>query len=80
MLPLSPALGMMSSSDAAQVSLHCILDDGVAKHAVEYFSQSSILYSDNQCKAGGLPLVSPNPNAHDDNLGEQLYSESLKLM
>jgi len=77
--PFAPFLGLISIEDGAQTSLHCILDDDVPNHAGEYYSQNSVLYSDG-LKAGGWPLKSPNPNAHDDELAEKLYAESLKLV
>lgn len=63
--PVAPLLTIMSNKDAAQTSLHCLLDDDVPNHSGEYFSQNSLLYSDKACRRGGWPMKSPNPNAHD---------------
>ncbi len=80
MVPFSPLLGIMSNEDGAQASLHCILDDKVPEHNGEYYSQNSILYADAECRPGGFPMKSPNPNAHDDALAAKVYNESKKLV
>lgn len=80
MRPMAPFVGLMSIEDGAQTSLHCILADDVPEHNGAYYSQNSILYSDRECKAGGWPLRSPNPNAHDHKPAEKLYIESRKMV
>lgn len=80
MRPLAPFLGLIKIEDGAQTSLHCLLDDDVPNHAGEYYSQTGVLYSEPECKKGGWPLKSPNPNAHDDKLADRLYTESRKLV
>ena len=45
-----------SNEDSAQTSLHCLISDDAPKHTGAYFSQSSVLYRDNEAKAGGWPL------------------------
>jgi NAD(P)-dependent dehydrogenase (short-subunit alcohol dehydrogenase family) len=69
-----------SSYESAQTSLHCLLSDNVKKHSGEYFSQSSILYSDKECRDGGWPMKSPNPNARDMNKAKKLVKESYKIV
>lgn len=78
--PIAPLLTIMSNEDAAQTSLHCLLDDEVTKHTGEYFSQNSLLYSDKECRKGGWPMKSPNPNAHDMAIALRLTEVSRKLV
>jgi light-dependent protochlorophyllide reductase len=80
MKPFSGLLTMMSNEDAAQTTLHCLLDDEAPRHSGEYFSQKSILYSDKECKKGGWPMRSPNEHAHDPELARKLYEVSLELV
>jgi len=78
--PLSGPLTMMSNEDAAQTSLHCLLDDDVPTHAGAYYSQISLLYRDKECRGGGWPMRSPNPNAHDAAMAERLTEVSRELV
>jgi short-subunit dehydrogenase len=80
MRPFSGILGMMSSYEGAQTSLHCLLDDETPLHSGEYFSQNSVLYPNRENRPGGWPMPSPNPNAHDVELAEKLYHHSLELV
>ena len=80
MKPFSGMLTMMSNEDAAQTTLHCLLDDEVPRHSGEFFSQKSILYADKECRKGSWPMRSPNKHAHDDQLARKLYEVSLKLV
>ncbi|OUS36693.1 SDR family oxidoreductase [Rhodobacterales bacterium 56_14_T64] len=58
--------GISDSNEAsAQSSLHVLLSDDARNHSGAYFSQSSVLYRDKECRDGGWPMVSPNPNARD---------------
>ena len=68
MRPLSGPLTMVSNEDAAQTSLHCLLDDDVPNHAGAYYSQISRLYADKECRGGGWPMRSPSSSRA--NLGE----------
>ena len=70
----------MSAEDGAQTQLHCLLDDHAPNHSGEYFSQNSILYANKKDKPGGWPMKSPNPLVYDDELAEQLYKVSTKLV
>lgn len=78
--PFSGLLGMMSAEEGAQTTLHCLLDDEAPKHSGAYYSQNSILYPDKADRAGGWPMRSPNPHAHDAELAAQLYERSLALV
>ena len=79
MAPLSPFI-TDSNEEAAQTSLHCLLSDDAAKHSGAYFSQSSVLYRDKDCKNGGWPMTSPNPNAKSMDTAKQLVDLSYKLV
>ena len=69
-----------SNVDSAQTSLHVLLSDEAPKHSGAYFSQSSVLYRDKECKQGGWPMKSPNPNAHDMEMAKKLVKQSYKLV
>ncbi|MCH4887664.1 SDR family oxidoreductase [Acidaminobacter sp. JC074] len=78
--PVAPLLTIMSNEDAAQTSLHCLLDDDVPNHSGEYFSQNSLLYSDKACRRGGWPMKSPNPNAHNMKIALKLTEVSKEMV
>jgi retinol dehydrogenase-13 len=69
-----------SNEEAAQTSLHVLLSDDAPKHSGEYFSQSSVLYREKECKNGGWPMKSPNPNARDMNTATKLVDMSYGLV
>ncbi len=79
MAPLNPFI-TDSSEEAAQPSLHCLLSDDAAKHSGAYFSQSSVLYRDKECRDGGWPMTSPNPNARNMDTAKKLVDLSYKLV
>ena len=80
MRPLSGPLGMLSIEEGAQTTLHCLLDDDVPNHSGEYYSQNSILYPRKSDRAGGWPMVSPNPNARDAKQAARLHELSMRLV
>jgi hypothetical protein len=59
---------------------HCHLVDAAPKHSGEYYSQISNLYPNPENRPGGWPMPSPNPHAHDAELAEKLYHNSLALV
>ena len=69
-----------SNEDSAQTSLHCMVSDDAPSHSGAYFSQSSFLYRDKQCKKGGWPMESPNPNATDMATAVELVAVSRRLV
>ena len=69
-----------SNEDSAQTSLHCMISDDAPTHSGAYFSQSSVLYRDKQCKNGGWPMDSPNPNATDMKIAGELVEASRQLV
>jgi len=69
-----------SNEESAQTSLHCLLSDDAPNHNGVYFSQSSVLYRDRECQAGGWPLESPNPNVRDDVKAEKLVEAGRKIV
>ena len=88
-LPMRTAMAIMrpisrlvsdSSEQSAQTTLHCLLSDDAPQHSGAYFSQWSILYRDKQCRAGGWPMETPNPNANDMDTARQLVAMSYDLV
>ena len=79
---IGPLTRSMSDSNwaSAQTSLHVLLSDDAAHHPGAYFSQSSVLYRDKECKDGGWPMKSPNPNANDINKARRLVEIARKLV
>lgn len=77
-----PLTRLISNSnwESAQTSLHVLLSDNAALHSGAYFSQHSVLYRDKECKQGGWPMKSPNPNAYDMNAARKLVEKSYKLV
>jgi retinol dehydrogenase-13 len=69
-----------SSEEAAQTSLHVLLSDDAPKHSGAYFSQSSVLYRDRECRNGGWPMTSPNPNARNMDTARKLVDLSYELV
>ena len=81
MQPVVNLMGMTDSSEeSAQTSLHVLLSDDAPNHSGAYFSQSSVLYRDAECKNGGWPMETPNPHAKDMGTAEQLVSVSRELV
>ena len=69
-----------SSEQSAQTTLHCLLSDDAPNHPGAYFSQSSVLYRDKQCRAGGWPMDSPNPNARNMETARKLVDMSYDIV
>lgn len=69
-----------SNWESAQTSLHCLLSDEAPKHSGEYFSQHSVLYGDKECRKGGWPMQTPNPNARDMETAKKLVEKSRDLV
>jgi retinol dehydrogenase-13 len=69
-----------SNEESAQTSLHVLLSDDAPKHSGAYFSQSSVLYRDRECRDGGWPMTSPNPNARNMDTAEKLVELSFDLV
>jgi retinol dehydrogenase-13 len=79
---MSPFTRGMSDSneESAQTSLHCLLSDDAPNHSGAYFSQSSVLYRDKECRNGGWPMTSPNPNAKNMDTARKLVDLSYELV
>jgi len=71
-------IGMIEPWEGAQTTLHCVLADDVPEHAGAYFSQRG-RYRDPACNAGGWPMPSPNPAAHDEVAAARLWDVSTTL-
>lgn len=79
--PVFTALNFSDSSwESAQTSLHCLLSDDAPNHSGAYFSQHSVLYRDKECRKGGWPMKSPNPNADDMDTARKLVERSYELV
>ena len=69
-----------SNWESAQTSLHVLLSDDAPKHSGAYFSQHSVLYRDKECRKGGWPMETPNPNAKDMDMARKLVEKSRELV
>ncbi len=79
MTPLRPFV-TDSNLESAQTTLHCLLSDDAVNHSGAYFSQHSVLYRDKECRKGGWPMESPNPNAKDMETAKKLVEASYGLV
>ena len=81
-IALLPIRSMITDSNeaSAQTSLYCMLSDEALRHSGAYFSQSSVLYRDRQCRDGGWPLQTLNPNADDMDAAKKLVAISRELV
>jgi len=77
--PLRPFV-TNSNEESAQTTLHCLLSDDTPKHSGAYFSQHSVLYRDKECRDGGWPMESPNPNARDIETARKLVEMSYEIV
>ncbi len=71
--------GMIEPWEGAQTSLFAALDPSVDEHPGAYYSQLGT-YRDRSCNKGGWPMRSPNPQAHDEQLAEDLWALSERLV
>jgi retinol dehydrogenase-13 len=69
-----------SNEEAAQTSLHVMLSDDAPNHSGAYFSQHSVLYRDKECRDGGWPMESPNPNAKDMDTAKELVDLTYEMV
>jgi len=77
--PMLGLAGMIEPWQGAQTTLFATLDPSVADHNGAYYSQVGI-YRDKAAKAGGWPLRSPNPRAHDEALADELWDATEALI
>lgn len=77
--PLFRLGGMIEPWEGTQSTLYALLAPEVAGQNGAYFSQVG-LYRDKASKAGGWPMRSPNPHAHDDAAAERLDAVSRELV
>jgi len=77
--PLLRLVGMIEPWEGTQVTLYALLAAEVEAHPGAFFSQLG-MYRDARANAGGLPLHSPNPEAHDDAAAERLDALSRQLV
>ena len=69
-----------SNEESAQTSLHVLLSDDAPKHSGAYFCQSNALANDRECRPGGWPMETPNPNARDMDTARKLVAMSYGLV
>jgi NAD(P)-dependent dehydrogenase (short-subunit alcohol dehydrogenase family) len=79
MVPFLRLGGMIEPWEGAQSSLYALLAPEVEAVSGAYFSQIGF-YREKAAKAGGWPLRSPNPQAHDDAVAERLDHLSRSLV
>ena len=73
--------GMSDSNRASsQTSLHVLLNDDVPNHSGAYFSQHSVLYRDKECRKGGWPMETPNPNARNMDTARALVAKTRDMV
>jgi len=81
MSPIAKAFNMSDSSwESSQASLHVLLSDDAPNHSGAYFSQHSVLYQDKECRKGGFPMETPNPNAKDMEMAKKLVAKTYELV
>ncbi|MEO5933750.1 MAG: SDR family oxidoreductase [Duganella sp.] len=78
-IPVLRLAGMIEPWEGAQTTLHALLAPEVAQQSGAYYSQIA-RYKDKASRAGGWPLRSPNPVAHDDAVAARLWSASEALV
>lgn len=77
--PFMRMMGMIEPWEGAQTTLYAALAPDVEAHPGAYYSQTGT-YRDKSKNAGGWPLESPNPNAHDDATAHRLDELSRQLV
>ncbi len=77
--PVLHLAGMIEPWEGAQTTLFALLSPEVTGESGAYFSQLG-QYRDKAANRGGWPLVSPNPEANDDQIAARLDAESRKLV
>lgn len=76
MRPIFGLMGMIEPWEGTQTTLHAVLSDDLEAGA--FYSQLGI-YRDKAANAGGWPLRSPNPVAHDEGVADRLWEVSREL-
>ncbi|MEM7094245.1 MAG: SDR family NAD(P)-dependent oxidoreductase [Actinomycetota bacterium] len=69
-----------SNEESAQTTLHCLISDDALAYSGAYFSQSSVLYRDKECRGGGWPMETPNPNAKNMDTARALVARSYGIV
>ncbi len=77
--PFLSMAGMTNTTIGSQTTLHCLLDDIVAKNSGCFYSQVGI-YKDKASRAGGWPMKSPNSQVYDDVLCEKLFKAANSMV
>ena len=77
--PFMAMMGMVEPWEGTQTTLFAALAPEVEAQPGAYYSQTGT-YRDKSKNAGGWPLESPNPNAHDDEMAQRLSALSRQLV
>jgi retinol dehydrogenase-13 len=77
--PVLRLAGQIEPWEGAQTTLHALLAPEVEQQSGAYYSQVA-RYKDKASRAGGWPLRSPNPVAHDDAVAARLWTASEALV
>jgi NAD(P)-dependent dehydrogenase (short-subunit alcohol dehydrogenase family) len=77
--PIMGMMGMVEPWEGTQTTLYAALAPDVEAHPGAYYSQTGT-YRDKSKNAGGWPLESPSPHAHDDEMAQRLHEHSRQLV
>ncbi len=77
--PMLRLFGQIEPWEGTQTTLFAALSPTIKTQAGAFFSQTGS-YRDKSKNSGGWPLVSPNPNAHDEKKARRLYELSETLV
>lgn len=78
-VPILRLAGLIEPWEGVQSTLYALLAPEVERQSGAYYSQIA-RYKDKAARAGGWPLRSPNPVAHDDAVAKRLWSVSEALV
>ena len=65
---------------SSRSAFNCLISDDAPTHSGAYFSQSSILYRDKECRNGDWPMETPNPHARNMDTAKKLVALSYELV
>lgn len=77
--PFGRWIGLLEPAEGMQSTLYALLSPEATRHPGAFFSQIG-MYRDRALNRGGWPLRSPNPNALDPDMPEQLRELSARLV
>ena len=77
--PFRNLIGLLEPWDGAQTTLHCLLAEDVIQQNGAFYSQIG-MYRSKEFAAGGWPMKSPNPNANNEAIRDQLWEISKEMV